>query len=308
MPGDPVAWLEAVFADLGIRAPHGIGWSVDRAEVPLRLRVALADGPVTEVVLRDDGPLALIAVVEQVQGHIDAGWDVALPPCPDHAAGLVPVRAGNEVRWRCPHGDADCAVGDYDDLLWPPHPEDHDRTGMLLGARWHRRGIRGVARWSVTGKVVQATVHEGTDEAAVRAAAAPLDMELEWIPPVGWARRDGPDGDTLTITNAAMHLARLAGPLHRSPSGGLQVADTAVRLLFEHRIGAPGGPLLLDAGGVPFADEGDQVVCGGGFTSGPVQDTPGVFLAGQITRAPQVSPSRRDLREGEDLRPGDNTP
>ncbi|MBO0731676.1 MAG: hypothetical protein J2P57_20620, partial [Acidimicrobiaceae bacterium] len=111
MATDAITWLEALFADLSIRAPHAIGWSVDRAELPLRLRVALAGGPVIEVEARDDGPLARIAVVEQVQRHIDAGWDVTLPPCPNHGNGLAPVRAGKDVRWLCPYGDGDCAVG-----------------------------------------------------------------------------------------------------------------------------------------------------------------------------------------------------
>ncbi|MBO0731808.1 MAG: hypothetical protein J2P57_21290, partial [Acidimicrobiaceae bacterium] len=69
------------------------------------------------------------------------------------------------------------------------------------------------------------------------------------------------------------------------PSEGLQVGSVAIRLLFEHRVGPPGEPLLLDANGVPFANEGDQVVCCGGFAPGsPVRGTRGIFTVGQITR------------------------
>ena len=289
-PTAGVDWLSALFSDLGIRAPHGISWSADRSEPPLLVKVGLADGPSLEVVLRDDRPLARIAVIERVQAHIDAAWDVALPPCPDHRVGLRPGRAGAAVHWRCAQGDVDCAVGDYDELLWPPRAEDERRAAPLLGDRLRRRGVTGVSRWRVADGVVRASVHEGADEEALRATAAPLRVDIEWVPPVGWARRTDPDGESLSITNTAMRLARLAGPLRRSPSGSLQVGQTEVRLSFPHRIGPPGGPLLSDAAGVRFADDGDEVVCGGGFApSGPVRGTRSVFVVGCITRLPDGS-------------------
>ncbi len=286
MPVAGVDWLQALFSDLGIRAPHGISWSVDRAEPPLLVEVGLADGPSMEVELRDDGPLARVAVAERVQAHIDAAWEVALPPCPDHRVGLRPGRAaGDAIRWRCPQRDVDCAVGDYDELLWPARAGDERQAAPLLARRLRRRGVTGLNHFGVTDGVVRASVHEGADEEALRAAAAPLVVEIEWVPPVGWARSQGPDGESLFITNAAVHLARLAGPLGRSPSGHLQVGQSEVRLSFAHRIGAPGDPLLADADGVRFADEGDEVVCGGGFApSGPLRDTRGVFMVGHITR------------------------
>lgn len=259
-------------------------------EPPLLVEVGLADGPGLEVVLRDDGPLARIAVAERVQAHIDAAWDVALPPCPDHRVGLRPGRAGASVRWRCAQGDVDCAVGDYDELLWPPRAEDQRRAAPLLGDRLRRRRVTGLARWSVADGVVHAKVHQGADQEAIRAAAAPLQVEIDWVPPVGWARTQGPDGESLSITNTAMRLARLAGPLRRSTSGSLQVGQADVRLSFPHRIGPPGHPLLSDADGVRFADDGDDVVCGGGFApSGPLRGTPAVFVIGRITRLPKAS-------------------
>jgi len=284
VPGETVAWLEGLFADLSVRAPHGITWEVDRDEPPQRLRVSLAGyGPVADLEVPDSALVSRLAVAQQVQRHVDAGWAVALPPCPDHGSGLVLGRADDELRWRCPHGDADCAVGDYQELLWPPRSEYH--AGSLLGERWRRRGVRGVARWSVQNGVVQVTLHEGADEDAVRDAAAPLAVELEWIPPVGWARRQENDGETLAITNAMMWLARLDGPLRRSSSDELQVGGTPVRLSFEHHVGAPGEPLILDGDGVPFANEGDRVICAGGFApSGPVSGDQQVFQVDQMTR------------------------
>lgn len=295
-PVSGVDWLRALFSDLGIRAPHGISWSVDRAEPPLLVEVGLADGPSMGVELRDDSPLARIAVAERVQAHIDTAWDVALPPCPDHRVGLRPGRAGDAIHWRCPQRDVDCVVGDYDELLWPPRSEDERRAAPLLVRRLRRRGVTGMSRLGVTDGVVRASVHEGADEEALRAAAAPLVVEIEWMPPVGWVRTQGPDGESLSITNAVMRLARLAGSLGRSPSGRLQVGQTEVRLSFAHRIGAPGSPLLSDAAGVRFADEGDEVVCGGGFApSGPL-GTRGVFMVGRITRVDHPAvPGRTDM-------------
>jgi hypothetical protein len=286
-------WLAALFSDLGIRAPHGISWSADRAELPLLVEVGLADGPSMKVELRNDSPLARMAVAERVQAHIDAAWDVGLPPCPDHRIGMRLVRADSVIHWRCPECDVACAVGDYDELLWPPRAGDEQQAAPLLARRLRRRGVTGLGRFGVTDGVVRASVHEGADEGALRAAAAPLVVEIEWVPPVGWARSHGSDGESLSITNAPMHLAGLAGPLGRSASGGLQVGQSEVRLSFAHRIGAPGYPLLCDADGVRFADEGDEVVCAGGFApSEPVRDARGVFMVGRITRVDHPGGSR----------------
>jgi hypothetical protein len=94
-----------------------------------------------------------------------------------------------------------------------------------------------------------------------------------------------------------MQLARLEGPRRRSFSGGLQVGNVPVQLAFQHRVGPPSGPLLLDADGAPFADEGDGVVCGSGFApSGPVRGEHGIFVVGQIARVPVDH--RRELDGG----------
>jgi hypothetical protein len=201
-----------------------------------------------------------------------------------HGIGLRAVRADDEVRWRCPDGDVDCAIGAYDEPLWPPLPGDPE-AAPLLARRLQRLGVRGASAFGVTDGVVKARLHEGSDEAAFRAAAAPLAVEIRWIPPVGWARQDTPDGELLTVTNAAMMRAALRGRLRRSGSDGLLVGDTKIRLSMAHQLGPAGGPLLLDADGTPFAEEGDEVRCGGGFLpQSPVPGDRPIFSASSITR------------------------
>jgi len=85
-----------------------------------------------------------------------------------------------------------------------------------------------------------------------------------------------------------MRLARLDGALCRAAPEDecdFLVGNTRVRLGPDHLIGEPGSPLLMDADGVAFANEGDQVSCGGGAVPhGPVRtDKPSIFHAGQIS-------------------------
>ncbi len=280
MDGEPAEWVATVLSDLNARSPHGIDWALDRAELPLTVRCSLADGPTADFVL-SQGLRARIVIVEQIQQFVGAEWEVGIPPCPDHGTALQPVSQGDAVRWQCPAGDIDCAVGDYRELLWPPRTEDD--PAPLLGDRWHRRGVFGVVQWSISDGVVQATAREGTNEAALRAAAAPYRVDLTWTGPIGWRRRENSGQRLLELTNGPMLAARLEGRLRRSETGGLLVGDATLHLGFPHRVGPPGRPALLDADGAPFADEGDWVVCAGGFVpSGRVRGAPSVFVAGLI--------------------------
>ena len=83
-----------------------------------------------------------------------------------------------------------------------------------------------------------------------------------------------------------MPLAALRGRLRRASASDdcdFVVADTLVRLVPEHRVGPPGSPVVLDASGKPFAEEGDEVCCVGGFLkTGPVRGQTPVFSAGEL--------------------------
>jgi len=85
--------------------------------------------------------LTRMAVAEPVQAHVDAAWDVALPPCPDHRVGLRRGRAEATARWRCAQGDMDCAVGDYSSV-GPATSQNrltHPRAGPAEPSRRVRR-------------------------------------------------------------------------------------------------------------------------------------------------------------------------
>jgi hypothetical protein len=166
----------------------------------------------------------------------------------------------------------------------------------MLARRFSRRGVGGLSSFSVQrrdGQLVAAIkVRPGADLAAIRSAAAPIDVETEEVEDVCTVRvqraatATEPAHRALTRTGAPMLLAALSGTLRRAAGedpGGFVVSDVLVRLAPEHRIGPPGGPVVLDAGGEPFAEEGDSVCCVGGFGhDGPVRGGPRVFYAGEL--------------------------
>lgn len=118
---------------------------------------------------------------------------------------------------------------------------------------------------------------------------------------MGWSRVDELEGETL-MTTGHFWMARLEGRLWRSSSGGMEVGRVAVRLTFEHRLGPPGTPLLLDADGLPFADEGDTLICAGGFPPAATGQEK-VFCVGKVTRTsagPAFAGSDRAQGRGSD--------
>jgi hypothetical protein len=166
----------------------------------------------------------------------------------------------------------------------------------MLAHRFQRRGVNGIRSVGVelrNGRRV-ARLKLGPDghEATVRKAAAPVLVEAEQVEAVRTVRLARPATETepahraLALVGVALPLAGLSGRLCRAgPKGNCDflVAETPVRLLPEHRIGPPGGPLVLDGSGDPFAEEGDAVSCVGGFgRTGPVRGETPVFNAGEL--------------------------
>lgn len=294
---DLVAWIESVFDDCAARAPHGIGWDLDRAEPPVTARITPADGPTGHVVLRHDDVLERINFVARLQAFLDVELDTPVPACPRHHIGLEPIRVRDAVHWRCPGGDFTCPVGDYMEGWWPPEL-DADPQGIAprLSRRFTRRGLTGIASiWVESrdgGLVAHVTLRPTADEAAVREAAEPLPLEAEHVEAVRTVRLERPATDTerphraLTRVGAPMTLAALTGRLRRAEPGDAWdffVANTPVRLVPEHRRGSPGEAVVLDASGGPFADEGDEVCCVGGFgRTGPVRGETAIFYAGEL--------------------------
>ena len=294
---DLVGWIEGLLADCSARAPFGVSWDLDRAEPPLIARVTPADRPTTHVALRRDDVRERIDFAARVQALLAVAFERPVPPCPNHRTGLALVRAGDGVEWCCPQGDFRSRVGDCREALWPPAPdEDSMNAAPRLAERFRRRGVTGVYRFSVERRdgrlLARVQLRAEGDERAVRTAAAPVSVEVERVEGVRTVRVERPATTTtpahraLTRAGVSLRLASLRGRLHRAGTPDdcdFLVGDGPVRLLPNHRIGPPGGPLVLDASGVPFAEEGDAVCCVGGFApTGPVRGERRVFNAGEL--------------------------
>ena len=296
---DLMGWIQGLFADCAVRAPFGIGWDLDRAAPPLTARVTPADCTTGRIRLYRDTVGDRISFAARLQAFLDVELDRPVPPCPNHRMALIPSRAGEAVKWRCPEGDFEAPVGEYLHALWPPGPEEESKAvAPMLAARFHRQGVSGIRQFGVERHrdrwVTRLRLGPEGDEAAVRDAAAPIEVEIEAAPAQAIhtarvqraATATEPAHRALTLRGVAMTLAALRGHLHRATAGedcDVLVDETHVRIGPEHRIGPPGGPLVLDAAGHPFAQEGDSVCCVGGFLpTGPVQGETPVFHAGEL--------------------------
>lgn len=233
----------------------------------------------------------------RLQAFLDVELDRPVPLCPRHGVGLVPIRVGSAVHWRCHEGDFECRVGDYSEALWPPDPEEGTNgVAPMLARRLTRRGLTGIGSFGVELHdghwVVRMKLLPDADEHAIRQAADPMLVEAEEVEAVRTVRVERSATDTepahraLTRLGAAMSLAALRGPLRRAGAADrcdFLVSDIPVRLTPDHRLGPPGRPLVLDVSGSAFADEGDEVCCVGGFApTGPVRGQTPIFHAGEL--------------------------
>jgi hypothetical protein len=294
-PVDVITWIQGLFDDCLFRAPFGIGWHLDRSEPPITAFVTPADCSAGQIVLARDDLLGRISFAARLQAFLDVELDRPAPPCPAHGLGLAAVRVGDAVCWRCPAGDFECRVGEYQDALWPPGPTDA-QAGPMLARRFHRRRLTGIHSSGVELRddrwVARIMVRPDADEHAIRAAAHPVSVEFEHVDAVRTVRvhraatENEPAHEALTRTGVMILLAALRGRLRRASAGDscdFLVGNVPVRLLPAHQLGPPGSPVVLDTAGVGFADEGDSVCCVGGFApTGPVlRDTP-IFQAGEL--------------------------
>jgi hypothetical protein len=291
-------WLGAVFVDIAVRAPFGIVWSVDSEQPPVSVTVRPADHPPLRLVLRAAGDLesAVAGFAGELQSVLRPVLGVAVPPCPVHGHALVAARTAAGIGWSCPEGDFVCAVGDYREALWPPGPQEPaGEVAAWLAARFARRGIKRVGRVGakLRGASWVATVglRPAADEAAVRAAAAPVPVEITWLEPVRTVRHREPGYRALSLRGEPMHLAPLSGTLRRPRPGDdcdFLIEHTPgqtvrVWLIPEHQRGPAGDAVLLDAAGEPFAADGDRVLAIGGFApASPVEGEDEVFRAGEL--------------------------
>jgi hypothetical protein len=282
---EPLDWLEAIFADVRLRAPFAMDWAVDRRELPMIVTVRTPRADSTRRLLfdGDDTVLAAQRFASDLQVLLQPVFGVPLPPCPFHGCALEPTASSGALEWRCPANDFACAAGDYSEALWPPSlDEPPGNVAMRLGSRFHRRQIGGLRnhhaevrndRW-----VVSVTVRPDADEAAISAAAAPIAVEFTHIEAVRTLLRRQPATERERacrelLSTGGGQLAALNGTLRRaSPRDDCdflveQRPESLVRVQLgpEHRIGALDEPVILAPSGEPFADDGDEVVCGGGY-------------------------------------------
>jgi hypothetical protein len=298
MGRSPLEWLGAVFDDIAVRAPFGIVWSVDSGRPPVTVTVRPAQHPPVRLVLRASADLesAVTGFAGELQAALRPVVGGAVPPCPVHGRGLAAGRTAVGVGWSCPEGDFACPVGDYREALWPPGAhEDPGEVAKWLVARLVRRGVEHVGEvgaafrdgsWAAT-----MGLRPEAEEAAVRAAAAPVPVEVTRLEPVRTVLHREPGYRALSLQGEPMHLVALSGTLRRPGPGEdcdfliEHAPGQAVRVLLipAHRRGPAGGQVLLDASGEPFAADGDRVeAIGGYFRDSLVESEPEVFRAGQL--------------------------
>jgi hypothetical protein len=273
---DVIGLLGALFADLNVRSQGGVVWTATTRHFPLEVAVTSADRPTRSFPLRGAGVAeGLVQFAQQVQHWLVPQLPAPVPPCPTHGSALDPRLVGRSPHWVCPQGDFECEFGRYLLALWPPAAYDPEAAPMLA-ARLDDRGIRfhsvGLAERAST-PIAKVTLFLGEDESSARAALAPFRVEISWAEPA-WTERfteSTPEGTFRGLRlrgDGAGWLAALTGQLER-PSGDqdadVLVGEQSVRLGPEHRVGGPDEPLLLEVGGVPFADVGEIAYCTGGF-------------------------------------------
>jgi hypothetical protein len=221
---DLVAWIQGLFDDCLFRAPFGIGWHLDRAEPPLTATVTPADCSTGRIVLSRDDLLGRISFVARLQAFLDVELDQPVPPCPVHRVGLMPVRLSTSVHWRCPEGDFRCRVGDYQDALWPPSPdEDPGRVAPMLARRFDRRRVAGILSFGVERRnghwVAKMKLRPQADVPAIRAAVDPVLVDIAQVER-GAVRTvrihrsstdTEPAHDALSLVGVAIPLAALRG-------------------------------------------------------------------------------------------------
>jgi hypothetical protein len=125
------------------------------------------------------------------QVHLGEVFGRPVPVCPRHDHALVGEAGGNEIAWVCPDGEWRCAVGDYEECIWPPEL-DAGNMAAVLSSRLARRGIAGVRRLGFSRRggdwVAELGIWPMDDNLieAIRKAAAPVAVEVkpeDWGPP-----------------------------------------------------------------------------------------------------------------------------
>jgi hypothetical protein len=90
-------------------------------------------------------PTSIERFIAEAQTHLEQVFGQPLPGCLAHEHALRGVVEGGQVWWVCPDGGWRCQLGDYDDLNWPPTPDE--RPGDVVKALVKRFARRDIAGW-----------------------------------------------------------------------------------------------------------------------------------------------------------------
>jgi hypothetical protein len=220
--------------------------------------------PTLSLPLHSDGVGDLRSFAVTVQEALNPLLGDSVPSCPAHGV----ARSSQERRTTTSGGAVRRAPA------W----------GRALERTARRRHARGNNRTPPT-----------ADEAAIREVAEPVALLVTHVEPIPTkllhepADHRGPSRRVLTISGpGAMRATRLEGILRRAGPGddcdflveGRRGGHCVrVRLAPDHPRGGLEGPVVLDHTEAPFADDGIEVVCGGGSTQGLVsKESPGYSL------------------------------
>jgi hypothetical protein len=79
-----------------------------------------------------------MAAVAAAQTHLEHVLGVPVPLCPEHDHALAGVASDGNLRWVCPDGAWECALGEYEERTWPQL--DVTSLAPILSRRLQQRG------------------------------------------------------------------------------------------------------------------------------------------------------------------------
>ncbi len=182
-----LALVDAVLTDLAVRSAMYVARPSEDGDARTFVVQTGEEGRL-RLDLPDPGSDAsVMTCVAAAQSHLEQVLGVPVPLCPVHDHALVGVALGGSLRWLCPNGLWECALGDYEEQTWPQM--DVSSLAPILSRRLRRRGafpaVRsiGVAR-SGEELVADFGVAEATDELLwlLAEVAAPLQIKTHESP------------------------------------------------------------------------------------------------------------------------------
>jgi hypothetical protein len=183
---DVLEFVDRVLGDLALRGGMFVARRPEGGEPDTIVVQTGEEGRYRIAVPEPGTATALERFMADAQAYLSEVFGQPVPRCPLHDHALIAQPGGREPSWVCPDGDARCAVGEYDELNWPPRRDD-ERGGVpsALVKRFARRGIAGWQRVGVSlrdGRWVARVRMWPVDAdvvAQIRRATAPIEVEIE---------------------------------------------------------------------------------------------------------------------------------